>query len=109
MLDAFRRHAYSRATRVFLLFIGGVFALFIGGTGLLQVKPVAAVDCHTLLYVYTLPGCRTIMPNQIDREAGNIRRAVQNSRGPDAEQMLQGVNLREMAVESLIEQSVIER
>lgn len=108
MLEVFRRHAYSRGTRAVLIFLGVVLALFIGGTGYLsQSKPVATVNCRTFFHLYTFPGCRQIMPDDVDREAGNIRRAVLNNRGPDAEQLLQGVNLREMAVESLIEQTLI--
>lgn len=108
MLEVFRRHAYSRGTRVVLILLGAVLALFIGGTSYFaQSKPVATVNCRSILHLYTLPGCRQIMTDDVDREAGNIRRAILNSRGPDAEQILQNVNLRQMAVESLIEQTVI--
>src|SRR5579883_2361901 len=108
MLDVFRRHAYSRGTRAILIFLGAVLALFIGGTSYFaNARPVATVNCRTLLHLYTLPGCTQITSEDVDREAGNIRRAVLNNRGADAEQLLQGVNLREMAVESLIEQTVI--
>src|SRR6266851_5327746 len=111
MLGAFRKHAYSWGTRALLGFMATVFVIFFGGLGsyFLQVKPVAAVDCYTYLGVFTLPGCRNILPDEIDREAANIRRAVQNSRGPDAAQILQGVNLRQLAVEFLVEQTLIER
>src|SRR5437870_3968352 len=85
MLGAFRKHAYSWGTRALLGFMIAVFVIFFGGLGsyFLQVKPVAAVDCYTYLEIFTLPGCRNILPDEIDREAANIRRAVQNSRGPD--------------------------
>jgi peptidyl-prolyl cis-trans isomerase D len=111
MLGAFRKHAYSWGTRALLGFMIAVFVIFFGGLGsyFLQVKPVAAVDCYTYFGIFTLPGCRNILPDEIDREAANIRRAVQNSRGPDAAQILQGVNLRELAVEFLVEQTLIER
>ncbi len=111
MLGAFRKHAYSWGTRALLGFMATVFVIFFGGLGsyFLQVKPVAAVDCYTYFGVFTLPGCRNILPDEIEREAANIRRAVQNSRGPDAAQILQGVNLRQLAVEFLVEQTLIER
>ncbi|MGH7838655.1 MAG: SurA N-terminal domain-containing protein, partial [Candidatus Binataceae bacterium] len=106
MLEAIRRYAYSWVTRALLLVLIAAFVIFFGGLGsyFLQVKPVASVDCYTYLYLFTLPGCRTILPDEIDREAGTIRRSVQNARGEDAEQMLASVNLRQIAVESLIEQ-----
>ncbi|HXD90686.1 MAG TPA: peptidylprolyl isomerase, partial [Candidatus Binataceae bacterium] len=111
MLGAFRKHAYSWGTRALLGFMIIVFVIFFGGLGsyFLQVKPVAAVDCYTYFGIFTAPGCRNILPDEIDREAANIRRAVQNSRGPDAAQILQGVNLRQLAVEFLVEQTLIER
>jgi peptidyl-prolyl cis-trans isomerase D len=111
MLGAFRKHAYSWGTRALMGFMIIVFVIFFGGLGsyFLQVKPVAAVDCYTYFGIFTVPGCRNILPDEIDREAANIRRAVQNSRGPDAAQILQGVNLRQLAVEFLVEQTLIER
>lgn len=111
MLQVFRRHAYSWGTRALLGFLILVFIIFFGGLGsyFLQVKPVASIDCYTYFDLITLPGCHNILSDQVDHEAGNIRKAVVNSRGAAAEQMLKGVNLREMAVQSLIEQILIDR
>lgn len=113
MFSAFRRHNYSLATRVMIIGLCTVFALFFGGLGaatyLSQPNAVASIDCYTYFHLFTLPGCTNIMPDQIDQEAAKIRRVVQNSRGADAAQLLQGVNLREMAVESLVVQTLIER
>jgi len=113
MFKVFRRHNYSLWTRVMIIALCTVFALFFGGLGaatyLTQPSAVASVDCYTYLHLFTLPGCRNIMPDEIDHEVANIRTAIQNSKGPEAAALLQGVNLREMAVESLVVQSLIER
>ncbi len=111
MLQVFRKHAYSWGTRTLLWVLIGAFVIFFGGglSYFAQVRPVASVDCYTYLHLYTWPGCHNILSDEVDREAGNIRKAVQNSRGADAQALLQSVNLREMAVESLIEQTLVER
>ncbi len=111
MLQVFRKHAYSWGTRTLLWVLIGAFVIFFGGglSYFAQVRPVASVDCYTYLHLYTWPGCHNILSDEVDREAGNIRKAVQNSRGADAQEILQSVNLREMAVESLIEQTLVER
>jgi peptidyl-prolyl cis-trans isomerase D len=108
MLEGFRRHAYSWGTRALLIALFGVFIVYFGATSFQQFKPVASVDCYTYLHLFTLPGCRNILPDEIDREAGDIKRTVQNSRSADAAHLLAGVNLRQMAVESLVEQTLIE-
>jgi peptidyl-prolyl cis-trans isomerase D len=113
MFSAFRRHNYSLATRVMIIGLCTVFALFFGGLGaatyMNQPNAVASIDCYTYFHMFTLPGCTNIMPEQIDQEAAKIRRAVEHNRGAEAAQLLQGVNLREMAVESLVVQTLIER
>lgn len=111
MLQVFRKHAYSWGTRALLWCLIAAFVIFFGGglSYFAQVRPVASVDCYTYFHLYTWPGCRNILSDQVDHEAGNIRKAVQNTRGADAQAILQSVNLREMAVESLIEQIVVER
>lgn len=113
MFDAFRRHSYSLGTRVMIIGLCTVFALFFGGLGaatyLTQPGAVASIDCHTFLYLFTLPGCRNIMPQDIDHEVENIRRAIQSTQGGAAAELLQKGNLREMAVESLVIHTLIER
>ncbi|HVN91926.1 MAG TPA: peptidylprolyl isomerase [Candidatus Binataceae bacterium] len=113
MLDYLRKRNYSTGSRVIILILGGVLTLSLAGFGAAsyfsQPKTVASVDCYTYFGLITLPGCRNILPDEVDQQADNIRRAIQNSRGADAAaQLLQGVNLRGMAVESLVEQTVIQ-
>jgi peptidyl-prolyl cis-trans isomerase D len=113
MFKAFRRHNYSLATRILIIALCAVFALFFGGLGaatyMSQPSSVASVDCYTYFHLFTLPGCQNIMPDQIDHEVTKIRARIQNSRGPEAAALLQGVNLRELAVESLIVDTLVER
>jgi peptidyl-prolyl cis-trans isomerase D len=109
MLQFFRKNPYSLTKRVVLVLLGVVLTFFFGvGTYFARVRPVATVNCRTLLFglVY-LPGCQRIMPDEIDREAAQIRRVLQGRYGENASQMLQGINLRQMALEELIEQALI--
>src|SRR5438309_408099 len=109
MLQVFRRHAYSWGTRALLGLLVLVFIIFFGGLGsyFLQAKPIASVGCHTLLGVMTLPGCYNIYPNQVDEEVTNLRKILINRYGDNAPRMMQSVNLRQMAVEQLIEQQLV--
>jgi peptidyl-prolyl cis-trans isomerase D len=113
MLQVFRRHNYSWGTRVLLILLGGVFALFFGSWGaasyFTRARPVAEIGCYKDFRIFTAPGCTTIMPDQLEDEAADLRREVQNMYGQNAPQMLQAVNLRQLAVEQLIEQILIER
>ena len=113
MFDVFRRHNYSLRTRILLVALIAVFVLFFGGFGaatyLTQPSAVATIDCYSYFHLLPSPSCTNIMPDQIEQEAAKIRRTIENSRGPDAEQLLQGVNLRELALESLVVQTLIER
>jgi peptidyl-prolyl cis-trans isomerase D len=113
MLQVFRRHSYSWGTRVLLLLLGGVFALFFGSWGaasyFTRVRPAAQVGCHTYLHLFTLRGCQTITPEQIDSAAVALRREIQNMYGEQAPSMLQSINLRQMALEQLIDQTLINR
>ena len=114
MLQVFRKNSYSWVTRVLLVMLGGIFALFFGAFGVGSLvggsyRSVARVGCYTYFGVITLPGCQTIMPEQIDDETGDLRRQFQNVYGQNAPQMLQSVNLRQLAVEQLIEQILIKR
>src|SRR6516225_10530180 len=107
MLQVFRRHSYSWGTRVLLLLLGGVFALFFGSWGaasyFTRVRPAAQVGCYTYFHLFTLPGCQTITPDQIDGATVDLRREIQNTYGGQAPQMLQSMNLRQMALEQLID------
>lgn len=113
MLQVFRRHSYSWGTRVLLLLLGGVFALFFGSWGaasyFTRVRPAAQVGCYTYFQIFTMPGCQSIMPEQVDSTAVDLRRELQNVYGEQSPQMLQSINLRQMALEQLIDQSLINR
>ena len=111
MLQIFRRHSYSWGTRVLLLLLGGVFALFFGSWGaasyFTRVRPAAQVGCFSYLHLFTMPGCQTITPEQIDSATVDLRREIQNIYGEQSPQMLKAVNLRQMALEQLIDQTLI--
>jgi peptidyl-prolyl cis-trans isomerase D len=111
MLQVFRRNPYSLTKRIVLVLLGVVLTFFFGASAYFaRVKPVAMINCRTLLFgLITLPGCQRILPDEIDREAGEIRRILQNRYGENAPPMLQGVNLRQMALEELIEQALIKQ
>lgn len=112
MLQAFRKHAYSYVTRVLLIALGAVFALFFGNVGgfFSSIKPVAYIDCHRyVLGLVTLPGCREVLPEEVQRTTNDIRRTFENRYGANAVSMLQAVNLPQMAVEGIVEQDLIKR
>jgi peptidyl-prolyl cis-trans isomerase D len=113
MLQVFRRHSYSWGTRILLLLLGGVFALFFGSWGaasyFTRVRPAAQVGCYTYFHLFTMPGCQTITPEQIDNATIDLRREIQNMYGQQSAQVLQSANLRQMALEQLIEQILINR
>jgi peptidyl-prolyl cis-trans isomerase D len=111
MLQVFRRNPYSLTKRVVLVLLGVVLTFFFGASAYFaRVRPVATINCRSLLFgLITLPGCQRILPDEIDREAGELRRLLQNRYGENAAQMLQGVNLRQMALEELIEQTLIKQ
>jgi len=98
---------------VLLLLLGGVFALFFGSWGaasyFTRMRPAAQVGCYTYLHLFTMPGCQTITSEQIDSATIDLRRAIQNIYGEQAPRMLQGVDLRQMALEQLIDQTLINR
>ena len=97
MLQAFRKHAYSWTIRVLLLILGGIFTFFFGGLGsyFTRVRPVATVDGQRIL------------PDQIDQEVIKVRNSITNRYGQNAGTMLEGLNLRQMAVGELIQQILI--
>jgi peptidyl-prolyl cis-trans isomerase D len=113
MLQVFRRHSYSWGTRVLLLLLGGVFALFFGSWGaasyFTRIRPIAQVGCYTYLHLFTMPGCESITTDQLESATTDLRREIQNMYGADSASMFQGLNLRQMALEQLIEQTLIGR
>jgi peptidyl-prolyl cis-trans isomerase D len=98
MLDLMRRHAYSWGTRILLGFITLVFVFWGLGSGLFsQVHPVATVDGERIL------------PDQVDREADRLRRTIQAMYGANAAAALKNVNLREEALDQILERELVSR
>jgi peptidyl-prolyl cis-trans isomerase D len=109
MFEAIRKHQYTFGTRLLLLLLIGLMTIFFGSVGayLARVKPIATVNCRSLLFL-TLPGCQQILADDVDREAGNIRNTVTNVYGKNAQAVLRSMNLRETAVEQLVQTRLIE-
>jgi peptidyl-prolyl cis-trans isomerase D len=80
-----------------LVILGGIFTFFFGGLGsyFTRVRSVATVDGQRIL------------PDQIDQEVIKVRNTITNRYGQNAGTMLEGLNLRQMAVEELIQQILI--
>ncbi|MGH7864426.1 MAG: SurA N-terminal domain-containing protein [Candidatus Binataceae bacterium] len=97
MLDVMRRHAYSWMTRVVLGLIVLVFMFWGIGSGVFeQVQPIAKVNGTPIL------------PSEVDREANQMRQSVQSVYGADAARVLQGMNLRQEALNRIIESRLID-
>lgn len=110
MLEGIRKHSYSFGTRLLLVLLVLPFALFFGtsvGSFFTRVKPVATINCREF-GVITLPGCQQILSDDVDRTTRNIRNTVNNLYGDNAQQVLARMNLRETAIEQLIDQKLIE-
>ncbi len=91
MLDLMRRYAYSWTTRIVLILIIGVFMFWGVGTGFFStVHPIASVNGHRIL------------PDEVDREAGRIQQSLQNLYGANAAAVLKRINLREEALDRII-------
>ena len=98
MLNAFRRQAYSWMIRIVLFLIVVVFAFWGIGTGLFnQVRPLASVDGQTIL------------TDEVDRQADQMRRSLQRIYGGNAADALKGMNLRQEALGQLIEARLLQR
>ncbi len=107
MLETIRAHAYTFGTRVLLVFLVVVFVFFFGVTGYyLRAKPIATVGCGSIPFLAT-SACRQIMPDDIDRETRNLRNIFAKVYGRNADSILQAMNLRQTAVEQLIQQALI--
>lgn len=107
MLESIRSHSYTLGTRIFLILLGVVFIFFFGVTSFFaRTKPVATVGCGSLPLV-SFSGCRQILPEDIDRETHSLRNMIANIYGQNAQSVLQTMNLRQTAVEQLIEQALI--
>jgi peptidyl-prolyl cis-trans isomerase D len=98
VLAKIRRHAYSWTTRALLILLTAVFMFWGVGTGFFaRVHPVATVDG------------RNILPKDLDRAAERIRKTMENLYGANAAAMIKATNVRQMAVEQLINEMLAEQ
>jgi peptidyl-prolyl cis-trans isomerase D len=96
MLDLMRRHAYSWGIKLLLGFIAVVMTFWGLGTGFFnQVHPVATVN-----------GAR-VLPEEVNTEADRIRTIVQNMYGANATAVLKSINLRQEALDRIIENHLV--
>src|SRR5258708_17233479 len=96
MLEVMRRHAYSLGTRIVLGFLAVIFAFWGIGSGLFaQVKPVANVNGQRIL------------SDQVDREAQRLRDTIGQMYGAGAPSVLKSINLRQAALDQLIERQLV--
>jgi peptidyl-prolyl cis-trans isomerase D len=97
MLEGIRRYQYSWQVQITFAFLALIMAFWgFGGGGLFNtVHPVATVNG------------RQILGDQVDREATQLRQAVQQMYGAAAPAMLKTINIRQEAVDRLIEQQLI--
>jgi peptidyl-prolyl cis-trans isomerase D len=97
MLEGIRRYQYSWTVRITFGFLGLIMAFWgFGGGGLFgSVHPLATVNGQQIL------------GDQVDREATQIRATIQQIYGANAQNVLKSINVRQEAVERLIEQQLI--
>jgi peptidyl-prolyl cis-trans isomerase D len=96
MLDRMRSWGRSTAIKVLFGFLILAFAFWGVGAGLaMRVHPVASVN-----------GSR-ILGSEIDNESEQIKRTLTQIYGPNAQQILHNVNLRQEALNQIIEQRLI--
>jgi len=98
MLNVMRKHAYSWGIRIILGLILLVFVFWGIGSGRFnQIKPLATVDGQT------------ITADQVSHESERLRRELQQVYGPAAATILKVSNLRQQALERLIEDQLLAR
>ena len=97
MLEGIRRYQYSWQVKATFTFLALIMAFWgFGGGGLFSaIHPIAIVNG------------RQILPDQVDREATQLRDTFQQMYGEKAQAVLKSVDLRREAVERLIEQQLI--
>lgn len=96
MLDLMRRYAYSWTTRIILGLITVVFIFWGVGTGFFStVHPLATVNGHRIL------------ADQVDREANRIKQTLENIYGANAAGLLKSINLREEALDRIVENRLV--
>jgi peptidyl-prolyl cis-trans isomerase D len=98
MLDVMRRHAYSWGITIVLGLIALVFVFWgIGPAGFEEVQPIARVNQSPIL------------PAEVDRQANQMRQFLQRLYGANAAQMLRTIDLRQEALNRIIESRLIEQ
>ncbi len=97
MLEGIRRYQYSWQVKVTFGFLVLTMTFWGLGSGLFggSVHPIATVNGQQIL------------GDQVDREATQIRQTIQQIYGANAQTVLKSVNVRQEAVERLIEQLLI--
>lgn len=96
MLDLMRKHAYSWLTRAVVIGLIGIFAFWGVGTGMFsRIKPVATVNGHQIL------------TKDVDQQAQQLRRRLEQIYGADAAAALARYNVREQALEQLVDQQLV--
>ncbi len=96
MLDRMRSWGRSTAIKVLFGFLILAFAFWGVGAGLaMRVHPVASVN-----------GSR-ILASEIDNESEQIKKTLTQIYGPNAQQLLRNINLRQEALNQIIEQRLI--
>ena len=97
MLEGIRRYQYSWQVQITFAFLALIMAFWgFGGGGLFNtVHPIATVNGQQIL------------GDQVDREANQLRATVQQIYGANAQAVLKNINIRQEAVERLIEGQLI--
>lgn len=97
MLDRMRNWGRSTGVKFLFGFLILVFAFWGVGTGLanLRIKPVATVNG------------KRIFSTDLDRESDRLKRTLTQVYGPSADSVLRNVNLRQEALNQIIEQRLI--
>src|SRR5271163_4654110 len=95
MLEGIRRYQYSWQVKATFTFLALIMAFWGFGGLFSTVHPIATVNG------------RQILGDQVDREATQLRETVQQMYGANAQAVLKSVNIRQEAVERLIEEQLI--
>jgi len=96
MLEGIRRYQYSWQVKVTFTVLAILMTFWgLGGGMFGSIRPVATVNGQKIL------------GDQVDREAEQLRATVQQIYGANAQAVLKNINIRQEAVQQLIEQQLI--
>ncbi len=96
MLELMRKHAYSWLTRAVVIVLIGVFAFWGVSTGMFtRIKPMATVNGHQIL------------AKDVDQQTEQLRQRLEQVYGPEAAAAMARYNVREQALEQLIDQQLV--